>query len=187
MKNLFLALLLQSIVMSVALAQDVDVYKRDLNDHFAFPPIPKEMNFDDFKILSTNIRLMDAMDAMVVPGYIHFKAMDKTTGYTLIGIRSLGFIGLVYVNYKSSTSWKDILNYKSAISSEAKTSYYIALGSIAMITSSYLYDWIHGRAILESKQQNIRYKYSLKLNVEQTAKTGLNSSYVPMVSVAISY
>jgi len=54
-------------------AQDIDVYKRDLNDHFKLPQLPDSMTFEEFKVLSTNVRLIDAAEALIVPGLIHFK------------------------------------------------------------------------------------------------------------------
>ena len=76
----FVMLFVLIIIFAVkSFAQYIDVFKRNLNDHFSIPQIADSMSFDEFKILSTNLRLMDAMEAVAVPGIIHFKVKDKTT------------------------------------------------------------------------------------------------------------
>ena len=102
MKNYYYLTILALIFASNLIAQDIDVYKRDLNDHFIIPPIPDSMAVDEFKLLSTNLRLMDAMEAMIVPGLIHFKVKDKTTGWILVGTRLAGYGGLLYVNFNKN-------------------------------------------------------------------------------------
>jgi len=152
-----------------ASAQDMDVFKRNLNDHFSIPQIADSMSFEEFNTLSTNLRLMDAMEAIVVPGLIHFKVKDKTTGWVLVGTRLAGYGGLLYVNFNKDGIWADVFNYQTLNSEESKTDYYIALASAGLVVGSYLYDWIHGRSLLEKKQQRIRFKYAVKLRKDVSA------------------
>ncbi|HKK10446.1 MAG TPA: hypothetical protein VJ939_06385, partial [Bacteroidales bacterium] len=53
-------------------AQDFDVYKRSKNDNFRLPEINRDMTFEEFQLLSRNLRMKDMLYAMVVPGYTHF-------------------------------------------------------------------------------------------------------------------
>ena len=50
--------------------------------------------------------------------------------------------------------------------------------SIVIIISTYLYDWIHGKYMLERKQELIRYRYSIKLKIEEN-KVSFNNSSSP--------
>jgi len=169
-------------------SQDVDVFKRDLNDHFNFPKIPTEMSQEEFNILSTNVRLMDAMEALVVPGLIHFKVKDNITGFSLLGARVIGYSGLYYVNSKTSNNLFDVFNQPTETSTdETKTNTFIAIGSIFLVAGSYFYDWIHGRDLLEIKQQKIRYKYSLKLSTDKIYNPTITSQLTPQFSVQFSF
>ena len=169
MKNLFLSVIVLILFAIKSSAQDVDVFKRNLNDHFSIPQIADSMSFEEFKTLSTNLRLMDAMEAMIVPGLIHFKVKDKTTGWILVGTRLAGYGGLLYVNFNKDGLWSDVFNYQALNSDESKSDYYIALASVGLVAGSYLYDWIHGRSLLDKKQQKIRFKYSVKARKDVSA------------------
>jgi len=157
------------VILITIKAQDMDVFKRSLNDHFSIPQIADSMSFEEFKTLSTNLRLMDAMEAMLVPGLIHFKVKDKTTGWVMVGTRLVGYGGLVYVNFHKDGLWSDVFNYQDLNSDESKSDYYIALASVGLIAGSYLYDWIHGRSLLDKKQQKIRFKYAVKIRKDVSA------------------
>lgn len=181
-----LNLLLFAFSISI-LAQDVDVFKRDLNDHFDIPQTPLEMTYEEFQYLSTNFRLMDAMEAVIVPGLIHFKVKDNTTGWTLLGVRLLGYSGLIYVNRKNIGPLSDILSSQQLNSENSTRDYYINLGSIALVAGSYLYDWIHGRSLLESKQQKIRYKYSIKLSPQNKELSSRKANFYPEISISANF
>ncbi len=171
-----------------ASAQDIDVFKRNLNDHFSIPQIADSMSFEEFKTLSTNLRLMDAMEAMIVPGLIHFKVKDKTTGWILVGTRLAGYGGLVYVNFHKDGLWSDVFNYQTLNSDESKSDYYIALASVGLIAGSYLYDWIHGRSLLDKKQQKIRFKYAVKVRKDVSAfPYNYNSTAYPELALQIMF
>ncbi len=163
MKKILLSSVLFILFSMYISAQDVDVFKRDLNDHFSIPQITDSMSFDEFETLSTNFRLMDAMEAIVVPGLIHFKLKDNTTGWVLVGTRLVGYTGWIYASINKDGIWTDVFNYKILNSEESKSDYYVALASVSLVVASYLYDWIHGRSLLEKKQQKIRFKYAVKL------------------------
>lgn len=188
MKNYYYLTILALIFASNLIAQDIDVYKRDLNDHFNIPHIPDSMAVDEFKLLSTNLRLMDAMEAMIVPGLIHFKVKDKTTGWILVGTRLAGYGGLLYVNFNKNGLWSDVFNYQTLNSKESKTDYYIALASVGLIAGSYLYDWIHGRSLLDKKQQEIRFKYAVKLrNNVSIIPSNYKSKLYPELSLQFQF
>jgi hypothetical protein len=168
-------------------AQDIDVYKRDLNDHFKLPQLPDSMTFEEFKVLSTNVRLIDAAEALIVPGLIHFKVKDNITGFSLVGARLLGYAGIIYVNLNNKELLNDVFNYQVLNSEESKSDYYIALGSIGLIAGSYFYDWIHGRYLLDKKQQKIRYKYAVKLRPEVVSYNAPDVKLIPELSLSITF
>ncbi len=149
-------------------AQDLDIYKKDINSNFKFPAIPQEMNYEEFKILSTQLRMQDIGIAMVLPGHVHFKIDEKKTGYYLVGTRLAGFAGLIYMSANGQSIYKTV--FESSASIDVSTSdQIISYGSVLLIGGSFLYDWIHGKYILEKKQTRIRYKYSKK-----KIKTGIS-------------
>ena len=186
MKRLILANALLLMFLT-GVAQDVDVFKRDLNDHFDIPQIADSMSFDEFKILSTNLRLMDAMEAIIVPGIIHFKVNEKATAWTLVGARLAGYGGLIYVNFHKDGIWSDIFNYQALNSEESKADYYIALASVGLVAGSYFYDWIHGRSLLDQKQQKIRFKYAIKLVAETETPYFQSKKAHPELSLRVNF
>ena len=172
----------------VLFSQDIDVFKRDLNDRFKLPKIPSEMTQDEFSTLSTNIRLMDAVEAIVVPGLIHFKLKENKTGFALLGARVIGYAGLYYVNHNAINNFLGDNNQQVEFTSdEAKRNTYITLGSIFLVAESYFYDWIHGRDLLEIRQQKIRYKYSLKLSSDKTYNPTRTTQYTPELSLQLTF
>lgn len=122
------------------------------------------MSFDEFQLLSQNIRVKNMLYAAIVPGHIHFKAQSPHTGYWIAGVRSAALItmGAVYIQNKqeiSNLTFNDIIkeddtpNYKK-----------IFYGSAAVAIGTYLFDLIHGEAVLSQKQEQIRYKYSIQIS-----------------------
>lgn len=187
MKKHLILLFLIFFSIQNSIGQDVDLYKRDLNDHFKIPQIADSMSFDEFKILSTNLRLMDAMEAVVVPGFVHFKVKDKSTAWVLVGTRLAGYGGLLYVNFHKDGLWSDVLNYQAFDSNKSKSDYYIAFASIGLIAGSYLYDWIHGRSLLDKKQQKIRFKYAVKLRSDNRFRSDESNKIYPELSLLVDF
>jgi len=179
----FLLMAFFLIFSSLSQAQDMDIYKRYVGDREKMPDLYENMSFDDYQMLSRDIRMTDMMYAAVVPGYIHFKAGDKKKGYYLLGIRSAAYTGLI-VNYISlnnyDKSYTDMLNDPSL-----KGDRMLFYTSISMIAATYMYDWIHGKRTLENKQERIRYKYGIKLKMEK--KLALNTKGVPALSLTLNF
>jgi hypothetical protein len=189
--NLQLSILFSLIVLTfntvLLKAQDVDVFKRDLNDHFNIPQLPDSMKYEEFKILSTDLRLMDAAEALIVPGLAHFKIHENGTGYSLVAARLLGYAGIVYVNVHNENLLSDALNYEVLKSKGDKTDYYIGVGSIGLVLASYLYDWIHARALLDQKQQKIRYKYAVKLRPVSVSYRSNDVKLIPELCLQMKF
>jgi len=153
MKNkLFIVFLF--FLCNIVQAQDFDIYPRLKDDNVKMSDLYENTFFDEYQILARDVRMMDMAYSAIVPGYVHFKAKDLITGYSLMGIRLLGYSGLAY-NYYHGLGLKHISNLESDI-------FY---SSISLIVGSYLFDWIHGKYRLEKKQEYIRYKYSIKLKL----------------------
>jgi hypothetical protein len=187
MKTLFTLLFILGFVFQ-NIAQDIDVYKKDRNDNYKMPKINDNMTYEEFELLSQNMRMKDMLYASVVPGYAHFKANDKKTGYWLLGIRSASYItmGVVYYSGKYNLT---TLEYESLSEEDKKTldrhenAFYTAL---TIATASYIYDIIHGDAVLHRKQERIRYKYALKAGKHPTGFSPSNSIY-PNLAFSIQF
>ncbi len=161
-------------------AQDIDVYTRVKNDNIKMPELYENTLFDEYQILSKDIRMLDMVYGVIVPGYIHFKAKEMKTGYGLLGLRSISYIGLgaVYLSAKArGDKIIDIFNsnapkHQIVINENwsINTSDLIAGTAVATIISTYLFDWIHGKYKLEKKQELIRYKYSIKIKINQLSQ-----------------
>ncbi len=183
MRSFFVFILL--FMSGILVAQDLDIYKHQKNSNFQWPKIPKEMSFEEFEILSTELRMQDMMIAAVFPGHIHFKIKENKTGYYILGTRGLGYMGIIYLAAVDQPVTDIIISDTTGIDPDISTSdYVVAYTSIALIVGSYLYDWIHGKYLLDKKQNTIRYKYARKLslnfsNIKQFQKMypGLTLTY----------
>ncbi len=162
MLKLALSLILMLATFNL-IAQDVDIYKHQKNSNFKLPDIPKDMTYEEFKILSTDLRMQDMVIAAILPGHVHFKIGEKKTGYYILGTRSLGYLGWAYLSLVDESMTKIIFLDSAGLGYTVPTGdMIIAYGSLALIIGSYLYDWIHGRYLLDEKQNSIRYKYARK-------------------------
>ncbi len=143
--------------------QDLDIYKHQKNSNFDIPAIPKEMSYEEFKILSTDLRMQDMMIASILPGHVHFKIGEKKKSYYILGTRSLGYLGWVYLSFNNKSLANIIILDTAGLDNTINNNdLIVAYSSITLIIGSFLYDWIHGRYILDSKQNRIRYKYARK-------------------------
>ncbi len=165
-------------------AQDIDIYKKGKNDNYILPEIGSELEFDEFELLSQQLRMKDMLYAAIVPGMIHFKAQERTKGYWLLGLRATAYTAVGYVLIASNEKYG---NAKvSSWEGEDKTLYQdLFYGGLTMAAVTYLYDVIHGDFILNHKQEKIRYKYSLKLSAGST--TYLGGGLYPALAFNISF
>jgi len=193
MNNFFLILI--TIISLNSFSQDFSIYPRLPDDKVKLPYVHESMRLNEFQILSRTVRMMDMMYATIVPGYIHFKAKEMTTGYVLLGLRSASYISLsaVYLSSKSrGDKTIDIFNSNKPEQQivindnwSVETSDIIVGTAIAVIISTYLYDWIHGKYMLEKKQEMIRYKYSVKLKIEEN-KLSFNNTQPYSLGLALT-
>ncbi len=168
MKKVFLVLCVLFFAGSL-FAQDIDIYQKRKNTNYKLPYLNPQMTLNEFQLLNRTLRLQDMLYAMIVPGYVHFKAKDPAVGWSLVGLRMAGFGGLGYIYLKNDYSLKELFSGKGEglpDASEFKTQKKIAYYSIGVIFATYFFDWIHGKYRLDKKQEYIRYKYGLKLNIE---------------------
>ncbi len=168
MKKLII-LILTSILLQVSYAQDIDFYLKNKNDNYKLPSIPEEMTFQEFYLLSQTYRMQDMLFATIVPGYIHFKAQENKTAYTLVGLRCLsaGMLTYEYFKFKKmsdSTNFAQLVFHGSGNQLITKADQYIITSAILTATATYLFDLIHGKYILEKKQEQIRFKYSPRIS-----------------------
>jgi len=150
MKELLIIPILFTILVSV-FSQDLELFNRSMDDRILMPELPVEMTLNEFQLLSRDIRLMDMAAGMVFPGYISFKAKEQTAAYIVIGVRSVGYIAAAYELYRWDAGTIDLW------SSEIDRN--IIYGTIGVLLSSYIFDWLCGKTQLELKQEGIRYKY----------------------------
>ena len=194
MKILLLTLLSLFIGMNL-MSQDIDIYRKGKDDNIKTPELPLGMGKQEFQLLSTNLRLKDMLYAMVVPGYVHFKAQEKPMGYAILGARTVGFIGLGAVYYSAQINgenWYDIggdPNPGDVITIgngwQVKKSDVILVTSATLIISTYLFDWIRGENLLHRKQDKIRYKYGIKHELQKAYSYNPSSGILPIASLSI--
>jgi len=180
--KLFIVFLL--LLNNILQAQDFDIYPRLKNDNIEMPKVYENIRLDEYLLLSKNVRMMDMAYSAIVPGYIHFKARDFATGYSLLGARLLGYSGFFIISYDMKNIGLKVTDF-SSLSSYINKEMGIFVSSITLIVSSYLFDWIHGKYRLEKKQEYIRYKYSIKLKMN--SMTYNNKSLTPYVSITYNF
>lgn len=189
MKKIVFLLLISFPLISVS--QDFDIYKRITDDKVKIPKIYSSTQLYEFQLLSRNARMMDMAYAMIVPGYVHFKAKEKKAGYYLLGGRVVGYAGLAYSYYwladQGESIFGGIINNQDSDDIEIRTYKYIGAASIAVIFFTYFYDWIHGKVMLEKKQELIRYKYGFKLEMEGSGRINPHNRTYPSFSVSYSF
>jgi len=174
-------------------AQDIDFYLKGKNDNFSMPLMNQQMKFKEFHYLSKTLRMQDMLYAMAVPGYVHFHAGEKGTGYTLLAMRMAGYAAYGYVVYDVTKylSFKSMLNfdlYKDIPELSDKATFYgatITTGAM-LIFGTYMFDWIHGRYRLFHKQEMIRYKYGTKLKLSSSI-VYTPSQLVPTVGISLNF
>ncbi len=183
---------------SNAFSQDIDIYRKNKDDNLATPNLPMGMSNNEIQLLSRNLRLKDMLYAMGVPGYVHFKAQDMKTGYWLMGGRMVGYAGLALAYYKYNTEIeKEWYQLQKPVTEQdyvkindgfyiRKSEIYLVT-SMAIIFSTYMYDWVHGEYVLKKKQNIIRYKYGLKLQVQNTYGLNNNLNVFPVANISISF
>ena len=172
----------------ITYSQDLDIYKKEKNTNFDIPNIPSEMTYKEFKILSTNLRMQDMAIAMFLPGHIHFKIGEKRSGYYILSTRSLGFIGWGYLAINHHSLSSIILYDKYNITDKTSTcDKIIGYTSVVLMVGSYLYDWIHGKYILENKQNKIRYKYAKKKTKIGVSSININGKYYPTFTLTYTF
>ncbi len=169
-------------------AQDLDIYKHEKNDKFVLPSIPEKMTYEEFKILSTDLRVQDMMIGVILPGHVHFKIREKKYGYYLLGARLLGYAGSIYLSAKNQSIGKILLKKQLDIDRNLNTGdVVLAYTSIFLIVGSYLYDWIHGKYLLDEKQTRIRYKYAPRKIAWGFSGVQIHDKIYPGVGITIQF
>jgi len=188
-------ILLIFVFSSSLFAQDIDLYPHTQDDKVKMPYVHESMKLKEFQILSREARMMDMAYAVIVPGYMHFKAQEKTKAYILLGLRTAAYVGLgaVYISSKvrGDTFWGSVTGSNTpeeqinlAGQWAFTTSDLVEGVSFFLIISTYVYDWIHGKFELERKQELIRYKYAVKLKLEHlNYNNGTSQNYAPSVNL----
>ncbi len=178
MKRFFVAAFVAfSFVLSFA--QDIDVYRRDLNDNFRLPEISWQMSFDEYQILSRDLRMQHMLYAMILPGYAHFYVKDNKTGWWLFSTRMLVYASFLYTYYyaydhRNDATINQVLLNANVLWMEA-----------GFVMANYFYDWIHAKALLDKKKELIRYKYSMKMQL--SAIQSLDGKAIPSVGVRVKF
>ncbi len=176
------------LVPFVLQAQDVDVYQWKTNDNFVFPQRPAAMSFDEFELLSTRLRMQDMFGAALIPGYVHFKVKEKKKAWWLVGIRSAGYLGVGYLSLRNKSTLNILFNpFAKYTDKNYASDAIVAYLSAFLIAGTFLYDWFHGRWILEHKQNKIRYKYSPVLQVSRLSFAGSAGLYSVSAGIRLSF
>jgi len=180
----------------IGTAQDFDSYIKRQDDKVKIPDLHQSLQLDEFKLLSREARMMDMFYAVAVPGYVHFKAKEPVYGYTLVGLRLVSYAGMLTSYYSTDTRLNRTLGLAETndadmvrISDNYSINKYDLIFTLSLVTaiSTYLYDWIHGKMILERKQEQIRYKYGIKFKLENSRKNLNTSSITTGLGVTLTF
>ena len=174
-----------SIISLQIYAQDLDLYKVKKNSNFELPDIPKGMTYEEFKTLSTNLRMQDMAIAVVWPGHAHFKIGETKKAYYILGLRSLGYAAWGYLTLNNKSLTTIIAQNQLYDESISTTDTVIAYTSLALMLGSYLYDWIHAKYMLDNKHNKIRYKYAKRKVKITVSSMQFNQKKYP--SLALTY
>lgn len=176
----------------LSFGQDIDLYNIKQDDKLKIPNIPYGMTADEFQLLSRNLRMKDMLYAMMVPGYVHFHAKENKTGYWLLGLRVSGFAGIAGIRMDSGIRMREFFRFNFEFDPDievTRVKIYTAVATVSLIFifGTYFYDWIHGQYKLSKKQDNIRYRYGLKLKIENLQSSVHTQSNVTSLSLSLSF
>ncbi|OYT16271.1 MAG: hypothetical protein B7C24_08585 [Bacteroidetes bacterium 4572_77] len=184
MKNAITILFI--LISLISYSQDFELYKRLTDDKVKLPQINQAVELNEFQLLSRDARMMDMAYAMIIPGYVHFKAKDKKMAYAILGTRIAGYGGLAYSYYQLKDQGEQIFeDIENEDNYQVKQNKIIGIASLTILISTYFFDWIHGKAVLEKKQEIIRYKYGFKVQMEGLSNG--NSYYHQYPAVRFTY
>ncbi len=147
------------LISVLCFSQDIELFHRTMDDRFLLPMLPADMSFDEFQILSRNIKLMDMAAAVPLPGYLSFKAKENTAAYISMAVRAVGYIGAFYELYRY-----DQIGAVELVTNDMDRN--IGYTTMGILASSYFFDWIYGKIMLAKKQEAIRYKYRKELETQ---------------------
>jgi hypothetical protein len=177
----------------LSFSQDFDVYPKKQDDKVRMPQLNEMLTVDEFQLLSRNARMMDMFYAAAVPGLVHFKAKDKVTAWSLVGLRTASYAGLAYGYFKLNSEgfriWENYQDSENIFIGEWTVKDYqiLAVASIGLMVTTYLFDWIHGKYRLEKKQELIRYRYGIKLQIERNPLVRSDNRLTPSFSITYSF
>lgn len=157
----FLIILIAFFTQNIV-AQDIEVIKKEKNDNYVLPNIPKDMTYEEFKLLSQHVRMKDYFYAAIVPGHIHYKAQQNKKGYWLLGIRTASYATVSYAIIDANNKYGG-LNETNIPKKDRDKYQNLILTGTTIAVATYLYDIIHGEYILHDKQERIRYKNAIRL------------------------
>lgn len=159
-KFAFFSILILLILKSYA--QDIDFYHKNQNDNFSFQNLPNDMSFEEYDLLASNFRMQDMIFSAIVPGYVHFKAKDKITAYSILAVQTVSAATFAYQAYWINSQVDSFKLFQPNLQDDLKTNSFIMGTALFSMGSAYLFDVIHGKYRLLKKQNAIRYKYSMK-------------------------
>lgn len=174
-------------INQLSLSQDIDIFQKKKNDNFKFENINPQMSISEYRILSRSLRMKEMMYAMLVPGYVHFYVNENKYGYSLLALRVAAYGELAYLAATERIDFSLINKPKLSFKEDdiSKTDIYMTYGAIGIVLGTYFYDWIHGQYILKKKQENIRYKYNMKMSFSLISNP--NSNPIPGVSLNFQF
>ena len=147
-------------------------------------PIPPGMSFEQYQIVTTNLRMQDMAFAIIVPGHAHFKVKDPKTAYTLLGLRSAAFIGMYSAYYSARNSnfnYRELMEGIPPLKSERN----LFIGSLALAIGTYFFDWIHATKRLKLKQDQIHYHFGIRPLPLDNSESG--GQIAPSFNLKISF
>ncbi len=145
---------------------------QSLRPHTSYPftqirPLPPNMTYAEFLKLERQLDWKKITEAVALPGYIHFYAGHHKMAWTILGIRSLGFllsgIGILdqMNHWNEPGGW---FSEGSTTTSRSKRNMYLFVSGMALNVFGFAFDWAHGDFVIERERNTVLYKYGIERN-----------------------
>lgn len=172
-------------LFTISNGQDISVYNQKTNDNFVLPALSTGVSIHEFQLLSRNFRMIDMFYSVFVPGYVHFKAKDRNTGYVLLTTELVGVSAIGYAYHRTKSDLTQELNGNSQSLKFDKVGRNSLLVGFTLIAGSYIFDIIHGSYRLHKKQEQIRFNYGTKMSMSAVGQPV--ASNIPIIGFSYQF
>ncbi len=165
MKRFILLLFLFFSIVTITQAQPRPHCFRTRRPHIT--KLPPNMTFDEFLKMNRQLDWKKIIEAVAVPGYIHFYAEHRPAGWTILAVRSLGFALSAWGLFDQMNHWNEPggwLSKSGSTSARSQRNLYLFTSGLALNVFGFAFDWAHGDFIIERERNAVLYKYGIEKN-----------------------